>query len=660
MKKLKTKTSTVEPIIDPEEKQEPYEIIYADPRDEEIHLQILKKVQLNAQMARWFLDLEYNQLLWSDGIYEILEIDPKKSGASYDTFIEVVHTDDRSIKDAAQKALIFTKKPIEISYRLQMNDGRIKWINEICNTDFDQNGNPIRFYGIIQDITKYKLSEEKFRQQEERNKTLIDLLPTGIILYQNNKISSINTAGARILGAEEPNELIGQPVSQFLHTDTINSFKKKVNEVAQRSASISFEAKLIRLDGSVFEAEITPIQTIYNEAPAIQVIVNDITEQKKTEQSLKNIEEKYRLLSVNLSDIVWTINSKGLITYVSPFEENLLGLDIETAIKTQGSKFLTPASVLSSLIELEEMKSIVKSGKKMEPRKIILESISKIGTPTWMEVTSNAMYDSANNFIGFSCISQDITQNKNIEQILHENEILHQNELQLKELIATKDKFFLIIAHDLRSPFNSILGFLELLQTNYEDFSDSEKKDYIKMISENANSTLCLLENLLVWAKSQTGRISYQPVNQKLIPLVKSVNETFNSALNLKKITLKILIIDDIEIFADTNMLIAIFNNLISNAIKYSYQGGTILIKAQKMQDQIEIIIIDNGIGMNKKTENQLFRIDELVTNPGTNNEKGCGLGLILCKDFVERHNGSIYVKSEPEKGSQIIIKIPQ
>jgi PAS domain S-box-containing protein len=661
MKKLKPKTSSLsDPLSGLEENEKPYEIIYADPRDEEIHLQILKKAQLNAHMARWFLDIEYNHFLWSDGVYEILEIDPKKSGASYDTFLEVVHPEDRQIKGDTQNELYRTRKPIEITYRLQMVDGRIKWINEICNADFDQSGNPIRFYGIIQDITRYKISEDIFKQKEESYKTLIDSLPSGIAYYQNNKIIFINPAGIRILGAKKANELVGQPVSRFVYRGSIQNFQKKMDEVAQGKSSSSFEEKLKRLDGSVFDAEITPIQTSFNGIPAFQVIINNITERKKTEQALKKIEQKYRLLAVNSSDVAWSINSEGIITYVSPFEENLLGSTAEAGIKMKASKFLTPSSVLSSLIELEEMKSIIQVGKKMEPRKLILELINPEGTAKWIEVTSNALYDSNKSFIGFSCICQNITQSKKEEQLLNENKILNENELQLKELIATKDKFFSIIAHDLRSPFNSIIGFLELLQTQYEHFSDSEKKEYINLIAENANTTLSFLENLLIWAKSQTGRISYKPVYQKITPIINTVKKTFTSALNLKRITLNTLFSGDIEIFADTNMLITIFQNLIGNAIKYSNQGGTILITVQKKQDQIEIIVADSGIGMTTETKKKLFRIGEQVSIPGTANEKGSGLGLILCKDFIERHNGSICVESELEKESQFIIRLPQ
>ena len=522
MKKTKQETSkSIEPILGTEDNQEPFEIIYADPRDEEIHLQILKKAQLNAHMARWFLDPEYNQLLWSDGVFELLEIDSKKSGANYDTFLDVVHPEDRELRDAVQKELPETKRPIEINYRLKMKDGRIKWINEICNTDFDKLGNHIRFYGIIQDITRYKLTEEKFRHREEQYKALIDLIPTGIAIFQNNKISFINPAGVRLFGATAENKLVGKPVIQFIHQDSKNDFRKKMNLIAKGELLDTFEEKCIRLDGSVFDAEITTIQAVYKGSTAFQLIVNDITQRKKADQ------------------------------------------------------------------------------------------------------------------------------------------VLNENQLKLNELIATKDKFFSIIAHDLRSPFNSILGLLDLLHAQYDEFNDSERKDYIKLIGENTGTTLSLLENLLVWANTQRGRIAFQPERQKLNTILNAVIDTFKSALNLKTISLNVFIQDDTEIFADSNMLTTILHNLISNAIKYSHPGGTVTINAEHRNNEVEVIVSDTGTGMNEETRSKLFSLVKEVSMPGTANEKGSGLGLILCKDFIEKHHGKIDVRSEHGKGSQFIFTIP-
>lgn len=653
MKKLLHKTGS---II--EENQDPYEIIYADSRNEEIHIKLLKNAQFDAQMARWMQDIEYNQLLWSDGVYEILEINSKKSGASYATFMEVIHPEDRPIKEEAQKALPVTKKPIEITYRLQMSDGRIKWINEICSINYDQNGNPIRFYGIIQDITKYKLSEKVFIEKEENYKALINAFPIGIVTFKHKNITFINPEGTRILGAKQANEVIGQSLMKFVPPDSLKNFQKKMTESANGMAS-SFEEKLIQLNGCVFDAKITPIPIVINDTKAFQVIIQDITVRKKTEQALKKSEEKYRLLAVNLADIIWTINSEGIITYVSPFEENIQGFAAERIIKSKISQFLSPACALSILTEWEEMKSIVQSGVKMGPRKLILDSTSKDEGTKWLEVTNLAIYDSIDNFVGFSGICQNITQKKEAEQIVEENERLHKTELQIKELIATKDKFLAVIAHDLRSPLKSIIGFLDLLNINYDNFNDTERKEHLSLILENSNTLLNLLENLLEWTKSQTGRIAFQPVRQNLMSIFKSINEIFYAAIKHKNIRLQIFISDDIEIFADTNMVISIFQNLISNAIKYSKPEGEIAISVQEIPNQIELIVSDNGIGMSKETINNLFKVGEDISIPGTYNEKGSGLGLILCKDFIDRHHGSISVESEFGKGSKFIIRLP-
>jgi len=537
MKKLINKPALQ---IDPEsvllDKQEPYEIIYANPRDEEIHLKFLKKDQVSAPMPRWYLDCENNHLIWSDGIFELLELDARKYGANYSSFLEIVHPEDHQLKNQVQEDLQKTSKPIEINYRLLFSDGRIKWVNEICNTDFDQEGNPIRSYGIIQDISKYKLIEENFRKKEEWSNNLIESIPSAIAVIQNNRFVFANSACKRLLLGNAQVQLKGKTISKIVLPESRKYFLKKIKSATKGHLEPTFEEKLISMDGSVYNAEVTLTQTIFQGFIAVQLIVNEITKRKKTEEALYNREQKFKLLSENLSD----------------------------------------------------------------------------------------------------------------------------NETRLKELIATKDKFFSIIAHDLRSPFNSIIGILELMQNQYEEIDDSEKKEFLKLIENDARNTLKLLENLLEWAKIQTGNISFQPTVQKLLPIVENAAKTLNSTLNLKRLSLQYSISEHLEIFADTNMLTTVFQNLISNAIKYSHAEGVITVHAELNNNQIELIVSDTGTGMREETKNKLFRIDKHVSIPGTANEKGSGLGLILCKDFIEKHKGTIWVESEPGIGSKFIFRIPQ
>lgn len=240
-----------------------------------------------------------------------------------------------------------------------------------------------------------------------------------------------------------------------------------------------------------------------------------------------------------------------------------------------------------------------------------------------------------------------------------EKEKLKDSEAKLKELNAAKDKIFSIIAHDLRSPFNNILGFSDLL-INSVSCQDNEKTlKYSTIINSTAKNTLVLLDDLLVWEKSQTGQIKLKPEKLILSPIIQEIIVASNSIVTIKNISLNFIQLDDIEVYADLNMLKTVLRNLISNAIKFTNPNGKVDIYAVQNQGQIEITVSDNGIGMNEETKNKLFRIETTYTKIGTANEKGSGLGLILCKEFVEKLGGKIWVESEEGKGSDFKFTLP-
>ncbi|MGZ2369465.1 sensor histidine kinase [Ancylomarina sp. YFZ004] len=224
---------------------------------------------------------------------------------------------------------------------------------------------------------------------------------------------------------------------------------------------------------------------------------------------------------------------------------------------------------------------------------------------------------------------------------------------------ATKDKLFSIIAHDLRSPFNSILGFSELLIENLKDFEISESEKYVRFINSSAQNTLVLLDNLLNWAKSQTGQIAFNPQKISLSSLISEVIEQSNSAAIAKEISLIHKQADEIEAYADEDILKTVLRNLISNAIKFTKVGGCINIVVITEQKHVEISISDNGIGINEEKLKTLFNISSNTTSLGTANEKGSGLGLVLCKEFVEKLGGSIWVESEERIGSNFKFTLP-
>jgi len=272
----------------------------------------------------------------------------------------------------------------------------------------------------------------------------------------------------------------------------------------------------------------------------------------------------------------------------------------------------------------------------------------------WFEVMYTPMRNDNDKRLGGLFILHDITHRK-------------RNEIQLKKLAdeltemnAMKDKLYSIIGHDLRSPFNSILGFSELLSESYDDFSDGERKQFAFNINLASKTAFNLLENLLEWSRIQLGRTPFSPEELDLNLLV---SETFHG-LKLAATTKGIELIDKTapgqRITADKNMLNSILRNLVSNGIKFTAPGGHVVVGATIDDREVGLSVTDNGVGIPEAMVKKLFRIDNLISTPGTANEKGTGLGLILCKEFIQKHGGAIQIKSGPGEGATVLLKFPR
>lgn len=235
-------------------------------------------------------------------------------------------------------------------------------------------------------------------------------------------------------------------------------------------------------------------------------------------------------------------------------------------------------------------------------------------------------------------------------------EALKKSEAELRESNATKDKFISVIAHDLKNPFNSILGFSELLLMNIDEFSPEKQKKCINHIHQTAKHTYTLLENLLTWSLSKQGNISALVKKIKLKEVLTEDLELLRNVAQSKSINLFENISDEVFVMADKFMLSTIIRNLLSNSIKYSRNNTNIEVTSQQLtennQSKIKVCIKDNGVGIAPENLDKLFRIDENISTPGTNNEKGTGMGLIICKEFIEKLGGEIYAESTLGKGS--------
>ncbi|MFA5973387.1 MAG: HAMP domain-containing sensor histidine kinase [Lentimicrobiaceae bacterium] len=249
---------------------------------------------------------------------------------------------------------------------------------------------------------------------------------------------------------------------------------------------------------------------------------------------------------------------------------------------------------------------------------------------------------------------------KELEEVNAQLKILMEVQTaKLDEVVATNAKFLSVLAHDLRSPFQSIIGALDLLQDGYNDYDEIQIETYINMATNSANTTLRLLENLLSWTSLQNTEKNFNPVKIDLHEVVLSEIESVSSSATQKLITLNHTVKPKLFVTADLQMVKTILRNLINNAIKYSYLGGEIIISAIGNDKCIEIDVIDNGVGISQNVQRDLFQHTELYSTRGTKNEYGTGLGLMICKEFVEMHGGNIRIESEPGKGSKIRFTLP-
>lgn len=267
----------------------------------------------------------------------------------------------------------------------------------------------------------------------------------------------------------------------------------------------------------------------------------------------------------------------------------------------------------------------------------------------WMFVSSLLWYLAILGFMLFLLTRFYIYKRKN-------NTIAAQKR-QLTELVATKNKFFNIIAHDLRSPLSSVANFLDILRTEGTDGKTNKK--IIEALSDSSKNSLTLLDNLLKWSKVQTGNIKYAPQDINLVKIATDQIRVQQHVAAAKKVKINLECSFNGVVQGDKNLIANVIRNLLSNAIKYSYEGDVITVEISKQGHQVSVSVEDNGVGIPQEYLHKLFDVTQVTTQKGTNNEKGSGLGLVLSKQFIEMHGGTLEIESHPTKGTVVSFSLP-
>lgn len=245
------------------------------------------------------------------------------------------------------------------------------------------------------------------------------------------------------------------------------------------------------------------------------------------------------------------------------------------------------------------------------------------------------------------------SKTRTYDNLEEKNKLIEIQKSELENLIMTKDRFLSIIAHDLKNPFTSLLGFADLAYNEFDEITDAEKRSYLNIIRISSQQIYSLLDNLLTWSRAQSGRIDFKPEKVSLSELVENSIDVVRSSAENKQITLFKDFTKEVNVSADKNMLFTVLRNLLTNAVKFTPNGGSVTVSCNCNGNKAEIIVADTGVGMTQDEVSRLFKLDGNMKSSGTNNETGTGLGLILCQEFMNLHKSQIKAESVPGKGSK-------
>jgi PAS domain S-box-containing protein len=474
--------------------------------------------------------------------------------------------------------------------------------------------------------------------------------PTGYFTFdKDGLILRLNSTGADQLGASKE-FLIQKSFGDFVIPEHRSNFKMHLESVFTYKKRNICELKIERKDKSLFYAllESVPTNGAGSGFYSCFTAISDITMLKVAEESIKESESRFQSMANTAPVLIWITDIDALFTFVNNFWLQYTGRTLGQELGMSWLEGIHPEDINRFM---EVYKTSFDSRK---PFEIEFRIKHNDGSYKWIISKGVPRFQSDGRFAGYIGSCTDINDQKLIEET-----IKNFNE-ELKMLNSSKDKFFSIIAHDLKSPLSGLLGFTEILVEEFEDLQTEEIKEFIGHSHQSAKNINALLENLLEWSRIQIGKIAFEPTEIEVESIFDDIISLFNHNARNKKIRLEKRVDPELKVWADKNMFKTILRNIVSNGLKFTKEGGTITVSAEEGNDFVKITAQDSGVGISEENINKLFKIDVNYTTPGTNKERGTGLGLILCKELVEKNGGKISVKSEIGKGTKFIFTLPK
>jgi PAS domain S-box-containing protein len=508
------------------------------------------------------------------------------------------------------------------------------------------------FTEITSNILRRLQAEKKLVASELRFRELSDLLPQLVFEADiQGNITFINQFGLKMLGYSRVDLDLGLNINNLIISDERDSVFSKTGSVNVDAKPAPREINIIRKDGKQIPLFLhASLYTDKDQVKGIRGTGVDITELQETKEILSAERNLLRTLINNIPDRIYAKDIESRFIICNDALVKRMGKKSPDEVLGKSDLDLLPREIAMNYLAEEEI--IIRTGNPIFHKEETRTTPS--GQPSWSLFTKVPLRNSRGEITGIVGITRDITARK-----FAELEVERKNE-QLEKIIAEKDKFFSIVAHDLRGPFNYFLGFTEIISDELDSMSTQKIREITLGMRKSASQLYSLLENLLEWSKMQQGHIQFTPQKFRLFDKVTGCVELISGPAIKKQIEIIFNIPSNIDVTADPHMFEEIVRNLVSNSIKFTPQGGKIIISGSETSEHTtEIKVSDSGIGMNPEMVKSLFKLNAQNRRKGTEGEESTGLGLILCKEFIEKHHGKLRVESEVGKGSSFSFTIP-